>query len=59
MEIGDKSRCRIENKDRVIEGMSKEVNIILDDNKKEYENSIKILKDLTKGYEEIIKSIQD
>ena len=43
MDIGEKSRRIIEIKDKVIEGMSKEVYIILDDNKKEYENSIKII----------------
>ena len=59
MEIGEKSRRTIESKGKVIEGMSKEVDRILDDNKKEYENSIKILKDLTKGYEEIIQTLED
>ena len=57
VEIGEKTRRTIESKYRVIEGVSKEVDIILDEHKKEYGNFFKILEYLTKEYEEIIHTL--
>ena len=54
-----KKRRIMESKDKFIEGMSKEVDRILADKKKGYENSIKIIEPLTKIYEEIIQTLQD
>ena len=54
VEIEEKARRTVKSKDIFIEGMSKEVDRIIHNNKKEYDNAIKIIEALTKEYEEII-----